>query len=276
MDRELRDKYDLLLNSLKKLDGLAIAFSGGVDSAFLLYAAHEALDKKVIALTVNSPYIPDWEISEAEKFARDKNIEHQTIDLPIPDQILNNPGDRCYLCKTLLFTSLIDYARENGYKSIADGTNADDSNSHRPGIKALRELKVLSPLQDAGFTKSDIRKMSKELGLYTWEKPAYACLLTRIPYNSRIDKDILRRIERSETFLIELGIKAVRVRTHGNLARIETEPRYIDKIFRENLMEKISKQLRRYGFSFVTLDLEGYRTGGIDEILKEKNHDRKR
>ena len=275
MDQKLQKKYDGLVQSLRNLGEVAIAFSGGVDSTFLLYAAREALGKRVIALTVNSPYIPDWEIKEAIQITSDISIEHHIIDVPVPEPIMNNPEDRCYLCKTLIFKMLIEFSKKKGYGNIADGTNADDQNEHRPGMKALRELKVISPLQDAGFTKADIRKASRELGLSTWEKPAFACLLTRIPYNTRIDEETLRRIERSETYLIGLGIRAVRVRIHENLARIETEPRYIEKIFQENLMEKISKQLKRYGFSFVTLDMQGYRTGGIEEIIKEKNHDRK-
>ena len=164
---------------------------------------------------------------------------------------------------------LKDYAKKKGYSHIADGSNADDTGEYRPGMKALNELKVISPLLDAGFTKSDIRQALKELGLYTWEKPAYACLLTRIPYDTKINDDLLRRIERSETYLIGMGIRAVRVRTHDSLARIETEPEYIEKIFKEDLLGKISKQLKQFGFSFVTLDLEGYRTGGIDEISKK-------
>ena len=275
MDEKLKHKYDNLVESLKNLDGLAIAFSGGVDSAFLLHTAGQALGKKVIALTVKSSYIPDWEIEEAKKIAEDTGIEHHIIEVPVPEQIRNNPSDRCYLCKTFLFTMLKDYARKKGYSHIADGSNADDTGEYRPGMKALNELKVVSPLLDAGFTKSDIRKASKEMGLYTWEKPAYACLLTRIPYDTMINDDLLRRIERAETYLIGLGIRAVRVRTHDKLARIETEPKYIEKIFKENLLGNISKQLKQFGFSFVTLDLEGYRTGGIDEISKKQKHDRK-
>lgn len=276
MDKTLLKKYDKLIRSLEKLDGLAVAFSGGVDSVFLLHAAHQALGKKVLALTVNSPYIPDWEIDEAKQIARDKGIEHHIIDVPVPEQILNNPVDRCYLCKMFLFTMLGDFAKKNGFMQLADGTNVDDTKEHRPGMKALGELKILSPLLESGFSKVDIRNASKAMDLYTWEKPAYACLLTRIPYNTRINEEMLRRIERAETFLIELGIRAVRVRTHDKLARIETEPRYIEKIFREGLPGKISKQLKRYGFSYVTLDMEGYRTGGINEIFKEKNNDRKK
>ena len=276
MDKPLQEKYDKLIRYLGKLDGLAVAFSGGVDSAFLLHAAHQALGKRVLALTVNSPYIPDWEIDEAKQIAGNKGIEHHIIDVPVPEQILNNPVDRCYLCKMFLFTMLGDFAKKNGYKRLADGTNVDDTKEHRPGMKALADLKILSPLLESGFSKVDIRNASRAMDLYTWEKPAYACLLTRIPYNTSINEEVLRRIERAETFLIELGIRAVRVRTHDKLARIETEPRYIEKIFREGLLGKISKQLKRYGFSYVTLDMEGYRTGGINELFKEKNNDRKK
>ncbi|MFC2098416.1 ATP-dependent sacrificial sulfur transferase LarE [Bacteroidota bacterium] len=270
MNRKLQDKYDKLLDSLRKLKGLAIAFSGGVDSVFLLYAAREALGDKVLALTVNSPYIPEWEIREARTITQELGIKHQVIDVPIPEQILNNPDDRCYLCKTFLFTMLKEFASKHGFQNLADGSNADDTREHRPGMKALRELKIISPLLDAGFTKNDIRTVSKEAGLQTWNKPAYACLLTRIPYDTRISMELLDKIERAETFLIELGIRAVRVRTHDNLARIETEPIYIDKIFKEKLIGKITTQLKNYGFSYVTLDLDGYRTGGIEEIFKEK------
>jgi uncharacterized protein len=274
MDRNLQDKYDRLLKSLEKLGNLAIAFSGGVDSSFLLHAGREALGQKLLALTVKTPYIPEWEVEEAENMAREQGTEHHIIEVPVPGQILNNPVDRCYLCKSCLFTMLKDYAGKKGFSNLADGSNADDTREHRPGMKALMELHVLSPLLEAGFTKADIRNASREMGLQTWEKPAYACLLTRIPYETRISLEMLHRIERSETFLIELGIRAVRVRTHGNLARIETEPRYVEKIFRENLLGRISKQLKRYGFSYVTLDLEGYRTGGIDELFKQKENDR--
>lgn len=276
MKPEIKNKYDNLLSYLGKLDNIAVAFSGGVDSAFLLHAAKEALGKNLLALTINSPYIPDWEIAEAKEITASKGIKHQVVDVPVPEQIKNNPEDRCYLCKSFLFTLLKELAKQDGFSNLADGTNYDDTKDHRPGMKALKELHVLSPLLENRFTKNDIRKASKEMGLYTWEKPAYACLLTRIPYNSSIEVEILRRIERAETYLIGLGIRSVRVRAHRDLARIETEQRYIEKIFSEGHMKNISKQLRRYGFKYVTLDMEGYRTGGIGEIMKENKNDREK
>ncbi len=269
MKQELQKKYDGLISYLGKLDNIAVAFSGGVDSAFLLHAAKEAIGENVLALTINSPYIPDWEIAEARKITSSKGIDHQVVDIPVPEQIKNNPEDRCYLCKSLVFTLMKVFAKERGFTNLADGTNYDDIKDHRPGMKALKELNVLSPLLENRFTKNDIREASREMGLYTWEKPAYACLLTRIPYNTSIEAETLRRIEKAETYLIGLGIRAIRVRAHGDLARIETEPRYIEKIFSEGHMKNISKQLRRYGFKYVTLDMEGYRTGGIGEIIKE-------
>ena len=275
MRQEIKDKYDALISYLRRLDHVAVAFSGGVDSVFLLHAAHEALGEKVLALTINSPYIPDWEIAEAREITASRGIDHQILDVPVPEQIKHNPKDRCYLCKSFLFTLLKEYAKQRGFTNLADGTNYDDTMDHRPGMKALKELKVLSPLLENQFTKKDIREASREMGLYTWEKPAYACLLTRIPYNTGIEDEMLRRIEKAETYLIGLGIRAVRVRAHEDLARIETEPKYIEKIFQEGQLKNISRQLRRYGFRYVTLDLDGYRTGGISEIIKDENHDRK-
>jgi uncharacterized protein len=276
MEGKLAYKYQTLKSLLEKTGKMAIAFSGGVDSVFLLDTAKEVLEDKVMALTVRTPFIPEWEIEEARTFAQEKKITHHILDIEVAEQLMNNPEDRCYHCKSLLFNALISFSMKHGFKHIADGSNADDTLEHRPGMKALRELKVMSPLLEAGFTKSDIRTASKEKGLPSWKKPAYACLMTRIPYNTRVDHELLRKIERSENFLMELGIRAVRVRVHENLARIETEPLYIERIFREKLLGRITKQLKRYGFSYVTLDLEGYRTGGIEDVFKEKQHDRTR
>ena len=252
-------KYKQLIHYLTDLGDAAIAFSGGVDSTFLLNAAHEALGDKVLAMTVRTPYIPDWEIKEARDFTEKLGVKHVVVEIPVDDKILNNPENRCYLCKMILFKRLREIATGKGIKNLLDGTNHDDSADNRPGMKALKELNILSPLRDNGFTKEDIRSYSRMNNLPTWEKPAYACLLTRIPYNTPVDNDLLRRIDKAEKFLIDMGIKAVRVRVHGNLARIETEPKLISKIFQENLFKTISEQLKEIGFKYVTLDLEGYR-----------------
>jgi pyridinium-3,5-biscarboxylic acid mononucleotide sulfurtransferase len=252
-------KYNQLIHYLTNLGDAAIAFSGGVDSTFLLKAAHEALGKKVLALTIRTPYIPDWEINESKDFATKLGVKHVVVEIPMDDDILNNPENRCYLCKMILFKKLREIVIANGFKHLLDGTNYDDSADNRPGMKALKELNILSPLRDNGFTKKDIRSYSRINNLPTWEKPAYACLLTRIPYNTHIENEQLRRIEKAEKFLIDLGIKAIRVRVHGDLARIETEPILMNKIFEENLFKTISEKLKDIGFKYVTLDLEGYR-----------------
>jgi len=261
--------YETLINFLNSFNNAAIAFSGGVDSTFLLQAAKDAFGDKVMAMTVNSPYIPDWEIEEAEALANKLKVKHIIVNAGIAEPIRNNPKDRCYLCKTFIFNMLKEVAKSHGFDNVMDGTNAEDSEDDRPGMKALRELEIISPLKETGFTKKEIRHFSKIKDLPTWEKPAYACLLTRLPYDTELNLEELKRIEKSEKFLIDMGIRAVRVRSHENLARIETSPDNITRIFEENLMDKISNQLRRYGFQYVTLDLEGYRTGSYKEIFKK-------
>jgi uncharacterized protein len=252
-------KYRQLISYLTDLGDAAVAFSGGVDSTFLLNAAYDALGNKVIALTVKSPYIPDWEIAEAIDYAGKLGVKHLIIETPLTREIMHNPENRCYLCKRFIFKKLRDIAVQKGFKNLVDGTNSDDSSDTRPGMKALKELNVLSPLKENEFSKQDIRRLSRMLGLPTWEKPAYACLLTRIPYNTAVEDVILRRIENAEKFLIDLGIKAVRVRTHGDIARIEVDPSLIKKVIKKNLFKTINEQLKSLGFKYVTLDLEGYR-----------------
>ena len=261
--------YEILINYLKSFKNAAIAFSGGVDSTFLLQAARDAFGDNVLAMTVNSPYIPDWEIEEATALANKLQVRHIIVNAGIAESIRHNPKDRCYLCKTFIFNMLKEVAMSHGFDQVMDGTNAEDSEDDRPGMKALMELKIISPLKDTGFTKKEIRHYSRIKDLPTWEKPAYACLLTRLPYDSEMNIEDLKRIEKSEKFLIDMGIRAVRVRMHENLARIETSPDNIARIFNENLMDKITRQLKRFGFQYVTLDLEGYRTGSYKEIFKK-------
>jgi uncharacterized protein len=252
-------RYQQLISYLRQLGNAAVAFSGGVDSTFLLTAARDALDDRVIALTVKSPYIPDWEIKEATDFADKIGARHMIIEAPLTEEIIYNPENRCYLCKRFIFKKLRDIAKEKGFSNLVDGTNSDDSSGSRPGMKALKELNVLSPLKENGFGKQEIRRLSRMMELPTWDKPAYACLLTRIPYNTIVEDSILRRIENAEKFLIGLGIKAVRVRVHNDIARIEVDPPLIKKIVEENLYKSINEQLKSMGFKYVTLDLEGYR-----------------
>ena len=265
MDQEVT--YDKLLDYLRNLEKVAIAFSGGVDSSFLLKAATDALrPENILALTINSPYIPDWEIEEARMTTGNLGVQHIIVNSPIPEQIRNNPKDRCYLCKTFIFNMLAETASQHGFTRLIEGTNFDDTRLHRPGMKALDELGIISPLKETGFSKRQIRSLSKAAKLDTWDKPAYACLLTRIPYDTKIEDETLRRIEKSELYLFELGLRSIRVRVHGDLARIETDRSRFEEIFNNKLFDRISTQLKRYGFTHVTLDLEGIRTGSFDPL----------
>lgn len=250
------------LNSiLKQLGSFAVAFSGGVDSSFLLHRAHTVRKSDIIAITVRTPYIPAHEIEDAIEFTKAYGIKHKIVDIAFPDLIINNPVERCYLCKKTLFTELLTYARENDYKYVIDGTNADDTGDFRPGMKALKELGIRSPLLESGLTKKEIRDLSREEDLSIWDKPAMACLLTRIPYDTEIKEGMLRMIETAENMLLEKGYPGTRVRVHGDVARIECLPGYIEKIIHDTEREHIIKSLKKIGFRYISLDLEGYRTG---------------
>ena len=259
---DIRDQKSLKLDSiLKDLKSFVVAFSGGVDSSFLLHRAHTVKKSGVIALTIRTPYIPSREINEAVEFTNSYGIKHKIIDIAFPEMIRNNPIDRCYLCKKTIFTDLLSFAAENNYKFVIDGTNADDTGDFRPGIAALKELGIRSPLLESGLTKKDIRKLARAADLDIWDRPAMACLLTRIPYDTDISEGSLRLVEDAENMLFELGYPGTRVRIHGNLARIECMPGYIEKIIRNPDKEHIISNLKKIGFRYVSLDLEGYRTG---------------
>ncbi len=257
-------KYITLINYLKNLERVAVAFSGGVDSTFLLSAAREALSDNVVAFTVRSPYIPDWEIKEARQIANKLSAKHMVFETEISDSILDNPENRCYLCKKYIFTRLVSEAGKLNINYVIEGTNSDDTGDFRPGIQALRELGIKSPLLENNITKEDVRYFSRLLKLETWDKPAYACLLTRIPYNNRIRREELRRIENAEVFLMTLGFKGVRVRSHNNLARIELNKDMIAEIFKNSTRDKIVNKFKDIGYTYITIDIEGYRTGSMN------------
>ncbi|NQU66199.1 MAG: ATP-dependent sacrificial sulfur transferase LarE [SAR324 cluster bacterium] len=261
----LTDKLNRLQQVISALPSSAIAFSGGVDSSLLASVAHQVHGDQAVALTVDSIFISRSEMEEAVKVAVEIGIEHRMITLPSMDgKILSNPVDRCYHCKTAVFGKLLEIGRSLGKSVLLDGTNLDDLGDYRPGMKAMQELGVKSPLLEAQLTKADIRQLSQLRGLSTWDKPSMACLASRIPYDDPITSANLRMVEKAENFLINLGLRQFRVRKHGNLARIEVSPEDRPLFFDLSLLEKVSFELKKIGFRFVSLDLDGYRTGSLN------------
>ena len=262
-------KYRELLRNLEALGSAAVAFSGGVDSSLLMFAAHEALGEQAAAVTALTPAFPANEASDAESFCSRYGIRliKAEFDLLSIPQFGDNPPDRCYHCKKALMSSLKSIAAEQGFMYLAEGSNTDDDGDYRPGARAVKELGLISPLKDAGLSKAEIRQISKELGLPTWDKPSYACLATRIPYGDRITADKLLIAGQSEELLHELGFLRSRVRVHGKTARIEIVPEQFEEIMLPDVRESIVRRFRELGFTYVSLDLTGYRTGSMNEIL---------
>ena len=265
------EKYNELIKYLKGLGKVVLAFSGGVDSTFLLRVAKEALGDNVKAVTIMSPYIPKWEIAEAKEIAKELGVQHEIIEAPIIDSIKFNPENRCYLCKTAVFSMILSIAKKQDYNCVIDGTNLDDISDYRPGLKALKELEIKSPLLECKVTKAEIRAFSKELGLNTWDKPAYACLLTRIPYGNELKVEDFEKIENAEKYMMSIGFRAIRVRCHGDLARVEVSKNDRSKLFDEALLDTIAKKIKECGFKYVTLDLQGYRVGSFNETMMKNS-----
>ncbi len=261
-------KYRCLQDRLRSLDGVVVAYSGGVDSSFLLQAAADILDARVLAVTVASPTFPETEMAAALEFADRRGIGHTVIELNqfTIDGFAENPTERCYLCKKQYYPQLLALARDRGNWTVVDGTNADDERDFRPGMRVLEELGVLSPLQEARLTKAEIRELSRAIGLPTWDKPDEACLASRIPYGERITPAKLAMVDQAEQYLRQHGFRQVRVRHHGQIARIEVgaEER---RRFEPQLMEIVHDYLRGLGFSYVALDLKGYRSGSLSQNL---------
>jgi len=271
----LQEKLKNLRKILSEMGSVLIAYSGGVDSTFLLKVAREELGDKVTAVTVKSEIHHLNEITDAKIMAQKFKVKHLFTDIDILSnkEFINNPPERCYICKKEIFSRIKEMAKELNLSFVADGSNYDDFDDYRPGMKAVRELKIRSPLQEALLTKDDIRFLSKEMNLPTWNKPSNSCLATRIPYGDEITLEKLKKIEKAENFIHDLGIEQVRVRYYNNLAKIEIREEDILLLMEKDLRKKIIDKLKKLGFIYVTLDLQGYRSGSMNEELNKKAED---
>jgi uncharacterized protein len=267
------ERYATLCGVLSALGGAgaAVAFSGGVDSTFLLRTAKKCLGDKVIAVTARSCSFPQRELDEAKAFCAAEGIRHFVCDSEELDieGFSGNPVNRCYLCKNELFTKIWAVARDNGVGAVIEGSNVDDSGDYRPGLQAVEEQGVRSPLREAGLGKADIRALSKAEGLSTWNKQSFACLSSRFVYGETITREKLGMVDRAEQLLLDLGFTQVRVRVHGDVARIELDPKEFPKLMEDETRGRVYERFKKIGFSYTALDLTGYRTGSMNETLPD-------
>lgn len=263
------ERLEALKTYLKDLGSVAVAFSGGVDSTFLLKVSHDVLGDQAIAVTASSCSFPKRELEEAKDFCRREGIRHficESEELEI-EGFSENPKNRCYLCKKELFGKIARIAQEQKIAYMAEGSNLDDNGDYRPGLQAVAELGVKSPLRKAGLTKEDIRLLSRRLGLPTWDKQSFACLSSRFVYGEKITREKLSMVDRAEQLLLDYGFHQVRVRIHGQMARIEVLPEEFIKLLQEEVRKDVVEKLTGFGFTYVTMDLKGYRTGSMNETL---------
>ena len=271
LNEELQKKYQLLQENLRSLGSVAVAFSSGVDSTLLLKVAHDVLGSQSVAVTARSCSFPHREFAEAREFCRHAGIEQVVLEseeLEVPG-FAENPPNRCYLCKRELFSKILAFAKGRDLTAVVEGSNVDDLGDYRPGLQAIVELGVRSPLREAGLTKAEIRELSRELDLPTWEKPSFACLASRFVYGETITRKKLSMVEQAEEFLHEeLGLRQLRVRVHGTMARVEVEPQEIVRLAEPQLRQSVVEKFRTLGFTYVAMDLEGYRTGTMNLTLQ--------